>query len=120
MIGPVSAVRVFVSDIDRARGFYEQTLGLSLRDPVAGALLFDGGGCTLIIEPCDRSDPETSDLVGRFTAISLEVPDIEAAYAALDERGVLFDGPPEPQDWGGRLVHFRDPDDNVLTLVQYP
>jgi len=22
--------------------------------------------------------------------------------------------------WGGVLVHFRDPDGNVLTIVQYP
>jgi len=119
MLGPISAVRVFVSNIDRARDFYGQTLGLDIKGESPEALLFDGGGCTLIVERCAPDDPEARDLVGRFTAVSFEAPDIDAVYADLFDKGVVFDGPPATQDWGGRLAHCRDPDGNVLTLVQY-
>jgi lactoylglutathione lyase len=119
MLGPISAIRVFVRDLARARDFYGQTLGLDLNGESPEALLFDGGGCTLIVERCAPGDPEAHDLVGRFTAVSFEAPDIDAAHAALSEKGVAFEGPPAAQAWGGRLAHFRDPDGNVLTLVAY-
>ena len=119
MLGSIAAVRVFVSNIDRARDFYGQTLGLDIKGESPEALLFDTGGCTLIVERCAPDDPEARDLVGRFTAVSFEAPDINAVHAALSEKGVTFDGPPAAQAWGGRLAHFHDPDGNVLTLVAY-
>jgi catechol 2,3-dioxygenase-like lactoylglutathione lyase family enzyme len=120
MLGPVSAIRVFVRDVARARDFYERTLGLALRVDAGDALLFDTGSCTLIVEACDPDDEEGRALIGRFTGVSFEVPDIEAVQAALAARGARFDGPPETHDWGGRLTHFYDPDGNVLTLAQMP
>jgi len=117
MLDRVSAVRVFVSDVARARDFYERTLGLALR---GDALLFDTGTCTLIVEACDPDEEEGRALIGRFTAVSFDVSDIEAAFATLAGRGVRFDGPPETQAWGSRFAHFHDPDGNVLTLVQLP
>jgi uncharacterized glyoxalase superfamily protein PhnB len=56
--------------------------------------------------------------VGRFVGVSLEVTDIDATYRTLVERGVQFDAPPERQAWGGTLAHLRDPDGNVLTLLE--
>lgn len=56
-------------------------------------------------------------LVGRFTGVSFDTDDIERAYRRLFALGVPFQGPPEKQDWGGSLAHFRDPDGNLLTLV---
>jgi catechol 2,3-dioxygenase-like lactoylglutathione lyase family enzyme len=120
MLGPVSAVRVFVRDIARARDFYEGALGLALRADGDIALVFDTGTCTLIVEACDPDDAEGRELIGRFTGVSFEVSDIEAVQSELEQRGARFDGPPETQDWGGRLTHFHDPDGNVLTLVQMP
>jgi len=120
MLDRVSAVRIFVRDVDRARDFYERDLGLALRTDGGDALLFDTGTCTLIVEACDPEDEEGRALIGRFTAVSFDVSDIEAAQAALEGRGVRFDGAPETQPWGGRLTHFHDPAGNVLTLVQLP
>lgn len=120
MLDRISGVRVFVRDTARSRDFYERALGLTLRAEAGDALLFDTGTCTLIVEACDPDDEEGRALIGRFTGVSFDVSDIAAVQAAMEERGVRFDGPPETQPWGGRLTHFYDPDENVLTLVQLP
>ena len=78
---------------------------------------FDTGGSQLAIERADPDDTETAELVGRYVGVSLQVSDIDAKYKTLLDRGVEFLGPPEMQPWGGTLAHFRDPEDNVLTLL---
>jgi uncharacterized glyoxalase superfamily protein PhnB len=65
----------------------------------------------------DPNDPETAALVGRFAGVSLQVPDVLAAYELLLAKSVDFEGPPERQSWGGTLAHLRDPDGNVITLL---
>lgn len=118
IITAVSAVRVFVSDLERAREFYTGPLALR----VAGTderswLLFRLANASLLVESVDRSDPEFEQFVGRFTAMSFDTKDIQQAYERLSALGVQFDMPPEKQFWGGMLAYFRDPDGNVLGLV---
>ncbi len=55
-----------------------------------------------------------------LTGIAFAVADIRAAYAALSDKKVRFDGRPELQPWGWALAYFFDTDDNILTLIQYP
>ncbi len=111
-------VRIFVDDFAAARAFYADTLGLPVAWEMAdhGALGLDAGGPQLIVEavPVGGAD---RDLVGRFVGVSLQVDDIAATHADLSARGVAFDAPPEKQDWGGWLTHFRDPAGNTLTLL---
>ena len=71
----------------------------------------------LALERVDPSDEESAALVGRFVGVSLQVPDILATYKTLVARGVDFIAPPEKQPWGAVLVHLRDPDGNVVTLL---
>jgi predicted enzyme related to lactoylglutathione lyase len=59
-------------------------------------------------------------MVGRFTGVSFAVEDIKATYKDLKAKGVDFEGKPEMEEWGGALAHFRDPANNVFTLIQYP
>ena len=92
MLHKIDAVRIFTSDLIRARAFYEERLGLTCRQAEAGFALFETGPATLILEV---AAPEDGDLVGRFTAISFAVADIGAAVHALTARGVPFEGPPE-------------------------
>ena len=113
------AVRVFTTDWDRSVAFYRDQveLGLKFADESMGWAEFDLGGPSLGIERVDGDDPETRNLVGRFIGISIAIPDMDQTYATLKERGVEFLSAPERQPWGGVLAHFKDPDDNVLTLL---
>ena len=140
----VAAIRVFVFDLEAARKFYEETLGLADRSDGEDYSTFTLGDVRLIIEPVEP----TSDyalLVGRFTGFSIGtkrfrdgheqldytitlidgrnrtvVADVNAAYEELRGRGVAFLDPPEEQPWGGILAHFEDPDENILTIVEEP
>ena len=113
------AIRIFTTDWHRSVDFYEETVGLPLilMDQQFTWAEFDLGGGRLGIEGLESGDPRAAELVGRFVGISLQVDDIDLAYAQLVEKGVRFVGPPEKQSWGGTLAHFKDPDDNILTLL---
>jgi len=115
-------VRVFVTDWSRAVRFYTETVGIPLafqNEAMGWAQLATGEG-QLGLERVDPADPEGRALVGRFVGVSLAVPDVEAVYRRLRDRGVEFTAPPEKQAWGGVLAHSRDPDGNVITLVSRP
>lgn len=122
--GPVHPT-IPVSDIDRARSFYEKTLGLSPapEQRKAGDLPFDvGEGARLVL--VERPDHEPAD----FTLASFEVADIREAMEDLRSRGVEFeeyDLPDLKTEEGiarfeGELAAwFRDPDGNFLCLHEY-
>ncbi len=104
-----------------AVAFYADTLRLRRRafDTKQGVAVFAlGPRDTLSVERADPRDREEKKLVGRFAGVSIEVDDIHRAYRDLTAAGVMFDAAPQVQRWGGILTHFRDPADNVLTLVQ--
>lgn len=111
------AQRVFCQDWPAAISFYRDLLGMPVRfaDEAMGWAEFDLGGVSLAVE---RSTDEA--LCGRFVGISLQVEDIRATYEEMVDKGVVFTAPPEAQPWGGVLAHFRDPADNILTLLGEP
>lgn len=115
------AVRVFVTDWERALRFYTETLGMAttFRGDEMGWAQLDTGAAQLALE---RADSQALDdgLVGRFVGVSLMVDDIDKTYQTLCARGVEFLGPPERMPWGGVLAQLRDPDGNVLTLLGSP
>ncbi len=118
----LSAVRVFTCDFDAALNFYRDTIGLraEVEDPGSGFAMFDTGPTKLLLEFIARDDEEASELVPRNLAASLEVPNINDTFDRLSEREVEFIGEPEKQPWGGTLAHFKDPDGNIVTLVELP
>ena len=119
-LGPIGAVRIFTLAFERAYDFYADTLTLTPLAREDGFAMFDTGACKLILESADPDDPEERALVGRFAGLSFTVPDVAASHRELSAKGVVFDGAPEPQPWGGIMAHFQDPDGNIMTLVQYP
>ena len=98
--------------------FYGEKLGLPerYRNDEIGWAEYDLEGPCLGLERVD-DDPESLSYVGRFVGVSLMVDDIQSTYQRLQQQGVPFDGPPEEQVWGGTLAFCRDPDGNVLTLL---
>lgn len=110
------------SDIDRAETFYRDTLGLRLRTKSDGALVFDVGGGELRVSPVPATQPS------EHTVLGFSVPDVETIVLSLSRRGVgfeRFDGFPHDDIGilttpdGSRVAWFRDPDGNLLSVVQY-
>ena len=114
---------ILTSRIAEAETFYRDVLGLTLRTRSDGALVFDVGGSDLRVSPV----PSTSR--GEHTVMGFAVTDLDGAIAGLRARGVVFErfdgfahdanGAVVSPD-GARVAWFRDPDGNILSVVQFP
>ena len=120
-----------VGDIEAARRFYGEVLGLPVQDSVLGMPganlprgLRIGIGAAAQVFVYSRPN----HVPAPFTILNLTVPDIDAAVDELTSRGVQFEhyaGPPETNAKGIRRdpsVHptawFTDPSGNVLSLIE--
>ncbi|THA40613.1 VOC family protein [Streptomyces sp. A1547] len=79
------STRLPAQDLDRARRFYAETLGLEPVDERPGGLLYRCAGTEFVLFESTGASP------GTFTQMALEVDDIEAAVSALKQRGVVFE-----------------------------
>jgi len=118
-IRSIDAVRIFVTDVQRAQSFYGDILGATPSLSSEAVAVFGLGQTKLIVEKADPNDEEGRGLVGRFAGVSFAVSDIAETCKSLADQNVTIVGQPERQDWGAILAHFADPDGNTLTLVQY-
>lgn len=104
-----------VTDLARARAFYEETLGLKTskiwQDGDHAWIEYDLGGHTLAINNgSPRWKPSSEG-----PAIALELEDFDVAVAELKRRGVRFMLEPF-QSPVCRLAVIQDPDGNALAL----
>jgi catechol 2,3-dioxygenase-like lactoylglutathione lyase family enzyme len=113
-----------VTDIDKARAFYRDALGLSVEDNAMSALdisLPQGG----IIFAYPKADHEPAT----FTVLNLEVADIDTAVDELKSKGVVFevyDGAHQDEKaiargkaagFGPDIAWFLDPSGNILSVL---
>ena len=118
-ITDVTVVSVPVSDQDRAKAFYTDTLGLRLvRDDasVPGMRWVQvaspsGGTALTLVTWFDTMPP------GSQRGLVLATDDLDGDYQRLRGLGVSFDRPPAQQPWAKEAV-LRDPDGNQLVLQQ--
>jgi catechol 2,3-dioxygenase-like lactoylglutathione lyase family enzyme len=111
---------VAVTDLDRAKQFYGQQVGLPILDETPFTMRFGcGAGTQLAVR---RGTPNVGQTVAHF-----EVADIEAEIAELQSRGVAFDEYETPKTVNfiaqlgpARGAWFRDPDGNVVGLREGP
>ncbi|MGL6279725.1 MAG: VOC family protein [Gaiella sp.] len=110
----VDFVSVPVSDLERSRRFYGETLGLpEIPGQSAWPEFQLGENLSLyLVDPANIGQ----EFRGPHTApIALRVPDVHAAQRALEEQGVEFRG--EPFDSSVcHMAIFHDPDGNQLML----
>ncbi len=123
MLGKADATpMIAVKDLDRARKFYEGTLGLKTDKD------WGGEGVTL-----KSGDTQISVYRSQFagtnkaTALTFDVDDIDKEVSELKEKGIFFehyDLPGLEQDGdlyvgeGMKTAWFKDPDGNILSLIQ--
>ena len=112
-----------VKDLDRARKFYEETLGLKAKDEWGGEGVTLESGDTLI-------NVYRSEFAGtnKATALTFQVDDIDSEVSELRDKGIFFehyDLPGlEPRgdlyvgEGGFKTAWFKDPDGNILSLIE--
>ena len=110
-----------VDDVERAKEFYGETLGMSVSEENGILTLEIGGERPVIAYPKgDAHEPAS------FTILNFPVDDVEATVDALAERGVEFeryDGFDQDQKGimrgnGPDIAWFKDPAGNVLSVLK--
>ena len=108
---------------EESRNFYEEVLGLEFVKDDGFALVFNAGGNILRISSVQEFVPHN------FSILAWEVEDIASEIKVLAEKGVkfeIYDFPWMKQDelgiWAApdntKVAWFKDPDGNLLSLVQ--
>jgi catechol 2,3-dioxygenase-like lactoylglutathione lyase family enzyme len=124
------ATRLPAQDLDRARKFYSEKLGLEPNEERPGGLLYRVGGCEFALFESAGTSP------GEFTQMGWEVDDIDVTVAELSTRGVVFEevdlpglktvdgiaevagNYPSKGGKGERAAWFRDSEGNMLGIGQ--
>ena len=79
------------------------------------------GGLLLEIYPAMASPAGNDDnSLGGWRHLALRVESIERAREQLDQQQVPWKSPVKPAGWGGRVLFFSDPENNLLHLVERP
>jgi catechol 2,3-dioxygenase-like lactoylglutathione lyase family enzyme len=116
-----SSAIVAVADLDRARTFYSDVLGLELNDEgkEEGVLIFRTGATRLVVYRSDEAG------TNRANAVVWGVgDDIDAIVEALEAKEVVFEHYPDIGELDGnvhregrlKLVWLKDSDGNILHL----
>ncbi|ARU51574.1 catechol 2,3-dioxygenase-like lactoylglutathione lyase family enzyme [Cellulosimicrobium cellulans] len=111
-----------VDDVDAARHFYGDLLGLTVEGDDLLWIRVPGDSGVLVYPKGDAHEPAS------FTVLNFPVDDVPGTVATLRERGVAFEkyaGTPVETDddfvfrGGGPLIAwFTDPAGNVLSVIQ--
>ena len=107
------SIAIFVTDIDRALGFYHEALGLPVHKRGSfGAELLDGD-VHLGVHPAVH--PDAKALVGRHTGLTFYSEDLLHLCGELHERGIRFVSEPTQMSFG-IMAMVADPDGNIVAL----
>jgi catechol 2,3-dioxygenase-like lactoylglutathione lyase family enzyme len=109
------------SDIERAREFYRDKLGLEPKRDMRGALMYEAKGSKFLLYETQFAG------TAQNTAMSWVTDDLEADMAELRSRGVTFEDYDLPglktengvaSDDDGRGAWFKDSEGNILALSE--
>jgi len=114
--------RFSVDDLEKAKAFYGQTLGLGVSKMPEGLQLSIAGGGMVFIYAKPNHTPAT------FTVLNFPVADIDAAVNELTKRGVRFESYKGDIQTDEKGIHrgkegptiawFKDPAGNTLSVLQ--
>lgn len=116
-----------VNDINKAKDFYGNTLGLDVTSEEMGLLgIHLANGTDIMVYPKDDHQPAT------FTILNFPVDSVERAVTDLKAKGVKFeqyDMPGLKTDTNGiadggaegpKMAWFKDPSGNILSVLEEP
>ena len=105
-----------VADLESARGFYTDYLGLRTEEFNLGWVArytSPETGANVQLVTRDASAPDDP-------VVSVLTDDVDAAFAEAQERGYEIVHPLTTEQWGPRRFFVRAPDGNVINIVGHP
>jgi catechol 2,3-dioxygenase-like lactoylglutathione lyase family enzyme len=115
-----------VKDVDEAKKFYTEVLGVEVAEEYGGLTLKLGSGAQVMVYP--KGDDHHA---AAFTVLNFPVKDVEEAVEELGGKGVKFEQydfmhtdergiTPKDSDQGPRMAWFKDPSGNIISLMELP
>ena len=110
-----------VKDLDRARQFYEENLGLKEVDDFGEGFMLKSGDTQVSVYRSEFAG------TNKATALTFDVEDIEEEVRSLKEKGISFERydleglTPKGDIYEGegmKTAWFKDPDGNILSLIE--
>jgi catechol 2,3-dioxygenase-like lactoylglutathione lyase family enzyme len=120
-------VRLLVKDYEKCFKFYTEKLGLEaiwnlegryasfkVAEGIEGLALYVSDFMAPVVGNAEKNQPSG---YREKSLVSFEVENVDDAYKALLAKGVSFiNQPTDMADWGMRVVHLRDPEENLIEL----
>jgi catechol 2,3-dioxygenase-like lactoylglutathione lyase family enzyme len=120
----VSAISLFVEDLPKAKGFYQEVFEVPVvfEDETSVCFKFDRLFINLLqssvaaeqVEPGQVAAPES----GHRFQLAIWVDDVDAVCAKLEQRGVKLVNGPADRSWGMRSAAFVDPAGHSWEVAQ--
>jgi catechol 2,3-dioxygenase-like lactoylglutathione lyase family enzyme len=113
---------IAVKDLDEAKEFYGQKLGLAQVDENPGGVTYESGGGFLFVYQSGTAG------TSQATCASWQVEDVDEAVQELKAEGITFEHyEGMPVDWEGdvaimeneRAAWFKDPSGNILNVASH-
>ena len=123
MLGKADATpMIAVTDLDRARKFYEDDLGLEAKEEWGEGVTLESGDTLINLYKSEFAG------TNKATALNFDVDDIDKEVSELKDKGVFFEKYDLPGleaqgdlyvgEGGFKTAWFKDPDGNILSLIQ--
>jgi len=121
-----SNVRLLVKDYKKCFKFYTEKLGLEpawgdeegcyasfkVAEGIEGFAIFVSDFMAPAVGNADKAQPANCR---EKSMLSFEVENVDETYQAFLTKGIEFvNQPTDMPDWGMRVVHLRDPEDNLI------
>ena len=121
--GAISAITLFVEDLDAAEQFYREIFGLPVHYQDDASAVFKFGNTLINLlkasEARDLIDPAVvaPREAGTRAQFTLDVDDVDAVCAELISRGVTLINGPMDRPWGIRTACFADPGGHIWEIA---
>ena len=123
MLGKADATPMLaVKDVDRAKQFYRDKLGFKEADDFGEGFMLKSGDTKFTVYKSEFAG------TNKATALTFDVDDIEDEVQALKEKGIAFEhyqlegltpkGDIFEGEGGFKTAWFKDPDGNILSLME--
>ena len=122
MLGKANATpMIAVKDLDRARKFYQETLGMTAQRGMDDVLTVKSGDTLVTVYESEFAG------TNKATSLTFDVDDIESEVKDLKDKGIFFEhyempGLEQRGDLyvgeGMKTAWFKDPDGNILSLFE--
>ena len=122
--GGITAITLFVEDLDAAKEFYQRAFGLPVHYADDNSAVFRFGptlvnllkaeAAPALIDPTRIADPAAGS---RFQ-LTLQVDDVDRVCQELRARGVRLLNGPIDRPWGIRTACFQDPAGHIWEIAR--